>query len=201
MTVAVATIRNVQITFLASDYVDNGVHHHVAGLQQVEQQWYQNHSWRKEGIWGSRLVIGYATPHQGRGVGTFYRYDSKLHRVVAMEETGAQISDFSLPGLIGEDFYKSALSNPAILGHSIDDGMMITELALTGTGTLSGERDICWIDDSTSLPIRIDYQAKRGTNLWTTRMRNILVFNQNLSPSLFDPSTLKHEAWRQPWDR
>ena len=198
MAAAIAHIRNVHYTVWSTDYTteENGqkVDHKFDSLQMVEQQWYRNGSWRKEGIYGSRLIIGFPAPHADGTIGTYYRYDSEQHRVISMGETGQQVTDFTLRGVIGPLYD----SNPelSIVDHSLLDGRPTTELALTGQGGYEGERYVCLIDDTTNLPIQIDQQTSPwNTTQWTTEHRVTLDFNQNLPDSLFDPSTLKDEGW------
>ena len=57
---AMAHIGNVHITEYTTDYItsDNTVPHHFDTLQKVEEQWYlPGTGWRKEGVWGSRLIV------------------------------------------------------------------------------------------------------------------------------------------------
>jgi hypothetical protein len=201
MAAAIDQIRNVHYTMWSLEYKSgegaSALDHKFQTLQIVEQEWYQDHSWRKEGVWGSRLIVAYPdypTRHADGTIGTYYRYDSEQHRVISMGESGLQLSDFSLSGLLGPLYD----SNPdvEVIGHERNDGDAITVLALTGVGDYRGERCVCYIDDDTNLPERIDMQtASPVDGGWTTTARDTLEFNQNLPASVFDPSTLKDEGW------
>ena len=122
-------------------------------LHREEEMWYENDRWRKEGVYGSRLIIGGAGyPRRDDSLkktfyGTYYRYDSAKHAVVSMTESGKQRTDFTFDGLLPAD----ARRNMTVVGTKALAGQEVTEYQL-GEGQTSRLR--FWISRDTGLPVR-----------------------------------------------
>jgi hypothetical protein len=197
MDTAIARIHNAYVVTWATDYTTDHdtVHHHFATLQKIEEMWYQDGRWRKEGLWGSRLIIGHPATYTNPArpvYGTYYRFDHKAHRVVSMDESGKQWEDFTFEGVTMMDTGGGKRQSVTV-GYGRSHGHTTREVALTRTGE-TGSRVLCWVDTITSLPVTVEFQSMDGRN-WKTRTRFDFEFNQNLPQSLFDPSSLKDEGW------
>jgi hypothetical protein len=184
---AFSQIRNAHVVTWAVP--DTGA---VGNLEKVEEMWYQDGHWRKEGRWGSRLIIAGSRPGS-QVMGTYYRYDVHAHKVVEMQETGAQWSTFTIASLTSMNTYPGAYrvyaeSTDPVGGHTAQ--VLIVEMK----GQEQGHRYRCTVDGATSLPVQIESQNRSGSE-WQTTIRYVFDFNENLPASLFDPQDLRHENW------
>lgn len=206
MDAAVAKVRNAHVVIWTTDYTtDNGaVAHHFETLQKTEESWYQDGKTRKEGLWGSRLIVGATesvTDAQGnktlRTPGLYYRYDPKAGKVRAVPELGLQWSRFTLDEVAG-----NLMSRPpsAMETLSVDtlNGRTTREISIATSRDSASmnhhpadgdRRTLCWVDVDTGLPERILDEQYAGA-AWRGKSKIELEFNQNLDPALFDPSTL-----------
>lgn len=194
---AFAGVRNAHFVMYTTDYkTDNDtVSHHFAAPQKVEEQWYENGRWRKEGVWGSRLIVGHPLTYlSGQPVyGTYYRYDARRQAVIGVPELGKQMEDFTFEGVTG--IRKDSGYKTRVVWNNYSEGPKAwTDLALTRPDD-PGARILCRLDYATHLPIDVKYQSLKS-GVWSTTTRYHFDFNQNLPASLFDPKTLKHEHWR-----
>lgn len=189
MRVAVVAIHNAHVVQWATVYntpSNPAVHPLPGGLQKVEEQWYTatgGGRWRKEGMWGSRIIAG----------GNYYRFDARTGRVVTLREMAPQWSDYSTETLL-RSLAGGAGENGAQareLGVAQENGRHIRQIALE---TQEGSRQLFWVDAATDLPIRFEGQNKRGDD-WFTTTRFDFEFNQNLPAALWNPQTLKNEGW------
>ena len=165
-------------------------------LSLEEEMWYENSRWRKEGTYGSRLIIGgagyprYDDNTQKKVYGTYYRYDSAKHQVVHMTETGEQRTDFTFDSILPQ----GAQEKLAFVGRETINGQKTMEYQLDSSPTT---RWRFWADRDTGLPVRYERatQERSGTS-WVTVYSEEYEFNKPLNESLFDSNTLKDEGWR-----
>lgn len=199
---AIARVRTAYVvTYLADYKTDNDtVAHHFDTPQMVEEQWYEDHKWRKEGIWGSRLIVGHAVTYNGGQpeYGTYYRFDSRKKAVVSMSESGKQMDDFSFEGVTGLNAAGVQCQATTIDNREFE-GHMAHEVEITMLGK-ADFRDLCWIDSATNLPISVELQTQLNGE-WKTQSHQEFVFNQDLPSSLFDPSTLRDQGWSIPGEK
>ena len=86
MAAAAEAVRTAHVVWRATDYkTDNDTVLHHTTLDQVEEDWYQDGRTRKEGVWGSRLIVGATDAGidaQGKKflktLGTYYRYETPV---------------------------------------------------------------------------------------------------------------------------
>ncbi len=167
-------------------------------LHQEEEMWYEDGRWRKEGTYGSRLIIGGAGYPHGDGkqkkkvYGTYYRYDASRHTVVHMPEVGEQRTDFTFASILPANERQNLIT----VRTEMIDGQEVTEYQSNRDSTT---RWRFWVNRKTGLPVRRERAvlSDNGTSaVWKTIYREEYEFNKPMNASLFESSTLKDEGWR-----
>lgn len=171
---AVAVVKNAR-TRLFSKQADGTLH-------QFEEEWYQQGKWRKEGDYGSRLIVG----------NTYWHYIVKEHRLVSMRETGVQRSEFSLDALTRGLMRANTHYTSQTLSEEKHGDSILRLVLLEPADEKQRDpnfRNLYWIDERTHLPARLEGQERHGAN-WAPTWRVEFEFNLQLPKTLFDPQHL-----------
>lgn len=166
--------------------------HQEGALQPVEEFWYQDGCWRKTSrpdAGGDRIIRDGAT---GK---TYYHYDLKQGKVIAMTETGQQTDTFSFNTLAGDYFPIGADMRIRKLdrlqeGEDVLDEMLVEMPA-------GQERMLFWVEEATDLPLRAEKQVWTGGQ-WYTVGKIWFEFNRLMPASLFDPHSLEQKPGSIP---
>lgn len=174
---AVAAVRNAHTRIFTLQ--QNGVMH------LEEEEWYEAGKWRKEGDYGTRIILG----------DTYWRYYPEQKRLISMKELGRQRSHFSLEALTHDMASPDAQFTIQTQALTQEAGKPVSRLLVERAGVSHPEqyaRFLYWVDETTHLPIRMEeqHQIQEIQGDWKTTRRMEFEFNLNLPATLFDPRHL-----------